>query len=192
VSAWMHARSVFIELRPLEEALLNDLFYVSGSQYGAQLVPWLAEYDRSQVLVVRTEDLRTNPQTTVATVCAFIGADPDWTPDLARHNAGEDRRMPRWLTGRAVRSLTRTDPRRRLVRPTRRLPFAQHLVDRLWRAQETPLYRRFGPADSAVSPDLRARLVEYLAGDVRLLTELVGPEFVPWPGYGVSAQPRES
>lgn len=53
-----------------------DHTYVARGLYAEQLERWYAVFDRSQLLVVRTEDLAERPAETYAEILAFLGAEP--------------------------------------------------------------------------------------------------------------------
>jgi Sulfotransferase domain len=60
--------------------------YVGRGRYVEQLDRWLAHYRREQLLILRSEDLLTEPETTFATVLEFLGLD--YQPvEFTRHNA---------------------------------------------------------------------------------------------------------
>ena len=60
--------------------------YVSRGRYVEQLDRWLAYYPREQLLLLRSEDLLTDPEATFATVLDFLGLG--YQPvEFLRHNA---------------------------------------------------------------------------------------------------------
>ncbi|MFZ5705454.1 MAG: sulfotransferase domain-containing protein [Pseudomonadota bacterium] len=50
--------------------------YVERGYYGAQVERLLRSFPRTQCLFLRSEDLRTDPAGTIASVCAFLGVAP--------------------------------------------------------------------------------------------------------------------
>lgn len=72
------------------DALAND-HYVLTSSYAFQVERFLEHYPREQLLLITTEQLRSEPGTTVASVYRFIGADPDFVPDTTtqHHRSGD-------------------------------------------------------------------------------------------------------
>jgi hypothetical protein len=61
--------------------------YVRRGLYAEQLERWLRFFPREQLLVLRSEDLAGEPQTTYAAVLEFLGLGPH-DPVFARHNSG--------------------------------------------------------------------------------------------------------
>lgn len=77
VSQHRHHRRDGTETRPLAEALLDPASqYVARSRYHERLTPFLDRLPRDRVLITSTEELRTDPATTLAAVLRFVGADP--------------------------------------------------------------------------------------------------------------------
>lgn len=65
--------------RSLERAIARDQSYVDISRYGRQLEPYLELFDENQILVVTTDELRSNPQALMSRAFLHIGADPSAT-----------------------------------------------------------------------------------------------------------------
>jgi hypothetical protein len=103
LSGYAHTRRSGLEELPLEEAIaaeasrvepdlamlrttpdhpareLRRFSYVTRGEYAEQLARWLAHYDRSQLLVVRSEDLFDRPGEVFDTIVEFLGLRP-WRP----------------------------------------------------------------------------------------------------------------
>lgn len=91
ISQYRHHVADGTERRPPAEALLDPgSQYLDRSRYHARLQPFLARFPRSQLLVVATEELESDRQSTMSEVFAFAGVDPDHrSPALARrHHPG--------------------------------------------------------------------------------------------------------
>lgn len=73
-SHWLHQVADGRTRRSVNEALRVSDDHLLCSSYGMQLAAYLEHFDREQILLVRSEDLRSDPATTVRTICAFIGA----------------------------------------------------------------------------------------------------------------------
>lgn len=56
----------------------------SLGRYGAALAPWYAHFDRSQLRVYLYDDLRSDPLKLMRDLYEFIGADPEFTPDMSQ------------------------------------------------------------------------------------------------------------
>ena len=175
VSSWQHLMADHIEYKGLEESLLNDLRYLSMSQYATQIEQYLEYFDRDQLLVEKTEDLRSDPAGVLGRVCRFIGADDSWTfSDLnARDNPSATKLMPRWGTRKAIRSLN--------------LLHSKGLTAVLKQQRRWPFYRPFRSEELAASDDTRRRLREYLRPDLQRLASLAGPGFRVWDSVAFSS-----
>lgn len=64
--------------------------YVSQGLYARHLGRWLEHYPRSQLLVLRSEDLFEDPRATYGAVVRFLGLDEDVDVAFERHNASVD------------------------------------------------------------------------------------------------------
>jgi hypothetical protein len=63
--------------------------YLARGRYAEQLAEWYRHFSRDQLLIVRSEDLFTQPATTLQQVFAFIGL-PAWEPaEFYRFNSGD-------------------------------------------------------------------------------------------------------
>ena len=171
-SMYMHQVSAGRERRRPEVALLDDR-YLGPSRYGFQLAAFLDHFDRSQVLVIASEVLRDKPREALSAVFKHVAVDPaaaDLDKRLHDHRS-IDKPVPRlhdltWLPRRQVK----LDPR---WRPDQRTGLARLLTTRPARA-----------GDSAISAELRNRLAERLAADVRRFEHLLGreiPDDWRWP-----------
>ncbi|MGH3397377.1 MAG: sulfotransferase [Streptosporangiaceae bacterium] len=179
-SMYMHQVSAGRERRRAEVALLDER-YLGPSLYGFQLAAFLDHFDRSQVLVIASEALRDRPREALSAVFDHLAVDPAAADLDQRHqdHRSMEKPVPRlhdleWLPRRQLN----LDPR---WRPDRRTGLSRVLTTRRARAD-----------DSAISRDLRDRLAERLAPDLRRFEHLLGN---PIPGQwgwstSVSARPR--
>jgi hypothetical protein len=161
-SMYMHQVSAGRERRPAEMALLDDR-YLGPSRYGFQLAAFLDHFDRSQVLVIASEVLRDEPREALSAVFNHLAVDPAAADLETRHqdHRSTDKPVPRlhdlpWLPRRQVQLHPRW-------RPDQRTGLARLLTTRPARA-----------GDSAISPELRDRLAERLAPDLRRFEDLLG------------------
>ena len=161
-SMYMHQVSAGRERRRAEVALL-DQGYLGPSLYGFQLAAFLDHFDRSQVLVIASEVLRDRPREALSAVFDHLAVDPaavdldEWRQD----HRSADKPVPRlhdleWLPRRQVKLYPRW-------RPDQRTGLARLLTTRQARAD-----------DSAIPPELRDRLAERLAADLRRFEHLLG------------------
>jgi hypothetical protein len=161
-SMYMHQVSAGRERRRPQAALLDDR-YLEPSRYGSQLGAFLDHFDRSQVLVIASEVLRERPREALSAVFGHLAVDPAAVDLDQRHrdHRSMDKPVPRlhdlhWLPRRGVW----LEPR---WRPDQRTGLARTLTTRRARAD-----------DSAISPELRDRLAERLAPDLRRFEHLLG------------------
>ena len=172
VSHYRHQVSLGKEHRSLDEAVFDDWWtYIARSCYGMQIEQWMEHYERVSLLVVTSEDLRSEPAATLATVCRHIGADPLPDADISARelNRRDTLRQERRLVQRL-----RTSPLRRFVRSA--LPASARR--RLWQVGSRPLESEVQTA--SLSTDARRRLVEQLTPDLEKLRTYVGDDFHCW------------
>ena len=171
-SMYMHQVSAGRERRRAEVALLDDR-YLGPSMYGFQLATFLDYFDRSQVQVIASEVLRDRPREALTAMFDHLAVDPTAVDLDQRHrdHRSIDKPVPRlhdleWLPRRQVK----LDPR---WRPDQRTGLARLLTTRRARVDE-----------SAISRELRDRLAERLASDLRRFEHLLGhqvPSHWRWP-----------
>lgn len=171
-SHYRYARTEGWETRPIDDAVLGNLAeFVAPSQYAFQLGHYLEHFDRSQLLVVVSEDLRDDRAATMATIFDFLGVDAGVVPDELKrtYHRGEDLRRP----PSAVRRL-RSSRAYRAVRP--RLPSG--LRDRAWRAATQEV--SYSPEELTLAPSTREELLQHLRPDLVRLRDIMGGSFHCW------------
>ncbi len=92
----------------------QNFSYIARGRYAEQLELWLSRYPRSQLLVLRAEDLFSDPATVYRRVLDFLGIEPRGEPDFEVYNQGS----PIGLDEAAAREALAdrfTDPNRHLV-----------------------------------------------------------------------------
>jgi hypothetical protein len=143
--------------------------YVGKSLYFRCLLPYFERFDRSQLLVVRTEDLRDDGSAWPA-LLDFLGLERVPLP-MRRHLATDE--LPQM---RPINALLEKRHARmvisRMPRPVRRT--AQWLV-----TDRDPSAAARRRADSEVP--LPASVVDLLRKDASLLADALGWSTVPWP-----------
>lgn len=77
-SQWEHMVINWGEKRPLNEALLEDPRYMNFSRYASQLDQYLHHFDRNQILVIKSEDLKQRRTLVLERVFRLLGVDPAW------------------------------------------------------------------------------------------------------------------
>jgi hypothetical protein len=167
-SMYMHQVSAGRERRRAEVALLDDR-YLGPSRYGFQLAAFLDHFDRSQVLVIASEELRDRPCEALSAVFSHLAVDPAAVDldERRQDHRSIDKPVPRlhdleWLPRRQVKLHPRW-------RPDQRTGLARLVTTRRARVE-----------DSAISQELRERLAGRLAPDLRRLEDLLGYEI---PGH---------
>ena len=158
------------ERRSIDVAVRTRSEYVDSSRYAHQIELYLEHFDREQLLVLDSDRLRTDRETTLREVFAFIGVDPD----VQLANVDEEFNVSAQRTreapvGRAVRNTLEALHVRRLIPSTLRAAARRTMIDR----PDT------GP-DTSLPRDLEADLWAELQPDVERLRALVGPDFDLW------------
>jgi hypothetical protein len=168
-SQYLHQRLLREERRPIERAVLEDSSYVDFSRYAMQIDRYLECFDRSHLLVVRSEDLRSDRDRTLRRIVAFLGLDgvPSMEVVTEEFHRTVDKRVLRdgldWL---------------------HHLPGYERVARRIPRPIKTATYRlRTRGVDttgSEIDPVLRSRLEALLRDDVVRLPALLGAGFDAW------------
>ena len=151
-----------------DRSLLTDLTYECASRYALQVEQYLAHFDRSQLLIVRSEDLRRDRLRALRRIHTFLGVDASWEPlNIEQEfNRSSEKRRRRPLDGR-LRKL----PGYRVlasVAPSALRDFKRQLTTSK------------APPRSALSDRARSELEDRLRDDVRRLHRYVGDQFDGW------------
>lgn len=154
--------------------------YLTWGEYGRILDGYDPYFRAGRGLVLFTEELAADPQAVFARVMEFLGLPADFQPaNLGEryHKGGTRRRlpMPEWVFRHGLtRAVGRLFPR--AVR--RRVIYWMNYSNVVHDPEE----------ELALSPAMRARLVEYFRDDVRRVAARAGRP-VPWPEFGTEARP---
>lgn len=180
-SMYHHQVADGAEDRPFDLALRDESDprtrdYIETSRYAFQLEQYVEQFDRRQILVITSEDLRAHRLRTVGSVFRFLQVDEGWIPpnlDRQEHRSSQ-------------KSLVHPAARR-----FRRLPgygqVARHAPKGLKLAAHRLITK---PIDSQISPELRFHLQEKLRPDVEQLIEIVDlPAFDGWGMFGRDVDP---
>jgi Sulfotransferase domain len=85
--------------------------YSARSEYDVQIERWLTLFPREQMLILRAEDLFSNPRGTLQTVWRFLGVSQFELDDYGSLNQGEFKKLPEgvesWLQRRLAPSIAR-------------------------------------------------------------------------------------
>jgi hypothetical protein len=170
ISNWGQSRADFLEIRSIRKSFISDLRYVSLSQYATQIEQYLEYFDREALLVIRTEDLATDTESTMRGVCRHLGISPAaLLPSYEKHNTSEFRIFPRRRTVMARDALVQMRQKR--------------MAEWLKCSSPRPFtYRPMLDSESKIDTELRLRMSEYLRVEMLRLREIVGPDMDLW-GY---------
>ena len=95
-SHYRHRLVTGIEWRRPDDAITADPRYVAASLYGQQIEQYLRFFDRSQLLVVKSEDLFADAARALRKIAGFLGVDPDAGPEFIARNVTAARRVAPW------------------------------------------------------------------------------------------------
>jgi hypothetical protein len=153
-----------------EAVLAPDSRYVSISSYFRQISQYLQHFDRSQILVLSSEELQAERDAALQRTFRFLGVDDSFSsPEFSRQlNEAGDHRL-RTATGLRIEQLNR-------------LPWISR-IPRRWRiAAGRYVYRPFSvPATKfRLSQELHAALVNRLRDDVSRFRDWADRPFDAW------------
>jgi hypothetical protein len=158
------------ETRSLSEALLLDTRYADSSRYAMQIQQYLRYFPESQILRLKSEDLRDDRAATLRTILQFIGVEPGWEPpDIhVDYNTRDDQRVPRDWTRRSGDLLIRTG-------------LASLVPDVITRHNRSKLATRpIREQERILDKEVRERLGDVLRNDLERLRAWMGPSFDAW------------
>jgi sulfotransferase family protein len=168
-SHYLHQRLLGLERRSISEAVLSDPSYVNLSRYSLQLRQYFHYFDRSQVLVLKSEDLRHDRRAVMACLAEFLDIDDSWPEAVLAeefHTTTEKRVL------RDIFTIAHKIPGHEVI--ARRVPV---------RIKEKTLRMRtrgIDPSQFVLADDVRQRLTDYLFEDVVELRGLLGGQFDCW------------
>jgi hypothetical protein len=165
------------EKLPFDVAVFENPIYLDYSRYCLQIEQYLEFFPREQLLLLTAENLRNARAQTVCTAYAFLGVDDSFVPAELDRDFYETK-------DRAARSPVPVWIRKGLKQ---RFPAAKRFKELENNTLRT-LNRLRRRADGGSSPmrsdpitdEIRARLAEVLADDVRQLRQYLGAEFGGW------------
>lgn len=143
----------------------NGNRFLVGGLYHRQLLAYLERYPRERILILLYEDMRSDPATQIARVYDFLGLSTGAGPEYVSIRV-KDRAAPDLAPG--FRRMLR--PLRPLIRPIRDTALTRSLRTALARPPQYP----------PISANLRARLTEYYAPEVELLSGLLQRDLSSW------------
>lgn len=151
--------------------------HIVVGEYGRCLSAYLEYYSRDNILILFTENMKSNPSEVMRRTLRFLGLDDKWkSPTLGRiFNRGGAREIVPGL-GLLRRHIHQVP---RLLRPWRLMPQAWRRWAWFW--LQTWNVRK-GSGAEIVPDDMRRRLISFYRSDVDLLVRL-GGEVPPWPEF---------
>jgi hypothetical protein len=159
----------------LDPRVGNGNRFLVGGLYYRQIQAYLDRYPREHVLILLYEDMRSDPTTQMVRVHDFLGlptgADPAYVSFRVKDRAAPD------LAPGLRRVLRPLGP---VIRPIRATPITRSLRAVLARPPQYP----------PISADLRARLTEYYAPEVELLSSLLQRDLSGWLKPAATCQPE--
>jgi hypothetical protein len=164
-------RRTLHETRPLEVALTEEGGeYLSTSRYAHQIEQFLQHFDHRRLLVVLSEKLRSDRDTTMSRILEFLGVDADWRDQAL----AEEHLVSAWGPPRAITRFGMSGSWWNRAVP--KLPGRVKHLGR--RVSHRPL------PEVRLSPELRSNLVELLHDDVARLRDYVDDE--DFDGWGIA------
>jgi hypothetical protein len=151
-----------------DRALLGDSTYCNVSCYAMQIEQYLEHFSRDQLLLVKSEDLKSERTQTLGRVCEFLGVDSSSEPA----NLSEE-----FQTSSKKRS------RRPFDHALRRIPGYRGIASVAPMSLKRLKYRmttRKAPPKPALSDRARRELEDRLRDDVRRLRRYMGDDFDAW------------
>jgi hypothetical protein len=169
-SHYMHNAAAGANPPPINEVVLNDPVFVAHSCYAMQIERYLDVFPRSQILVIKSEDMLHDRRPTLRRVFEFLDIDPDFENPLHGNefHRSIDKRTPRvFMDG------------------LRGYPMFQSVVARVPTSVKLKLDTRLSlmtktPKFETISPSVVAELKDRLREDMIRLKGHMEPGFEPW------------
>lgn len=185
-SHYQHRSLIGAERAPIDVAVLEDRRYVDCSSYAMQIGRYLPFVPRERMLLLTSEQLRTNRAATIARVYSFIGVDETYVPATLEeefYTTQERAAYPTyvWWLRRAVKRYLPAGKRAKELVDLA-LPRAIGKLGSGWRSHDGSMVddERGGVAEALIAPGLRSQLEERLRDDVRALSALMPEDFDGW------------
>ena len=184
-----HKRDLKFSKLSFEEALVRfEKELIGTAMYADHLDRWMALFDRDQFLFVLQDDIRREPEETLAEVYRFVGVDPAWVPPVTTEAGSKERRgtsprsesAARWgakvyktLDHKVYRPLKRAvgDERAAVLKDQLR---ARSLLELAFRKKGYP----------PMKLTTRAQLAERFAEPNRQLAQRIGRDLSHWTSPG--------
>jgi hypothetical protein len=152
----------------LDRTLLENPSYVNISSYAMQIEQYLDHFSRDQLLIVKSEDLKSDRHQTLARVYEFLGVDGSWQPSLL---------------GKDFQATSELRPRRAVDPALRRIPgygAIASVAPRSLVRLKVRLTTKKAPPRPQLSDSSRREIEDRLRDDVRRLRRYMGDDFDGW------------
>lgn len=142
--------------------------YSRFPRYGEQLSRYFDRFDRDQFFIRTYEDFQQHPQELMRDLFKFIGADPDFTPDMSRKMNASG--VPK---NRALQDfLMKSNPITRAIGLVMPQPVRLAIRDRIAAANMQ--------TEQSMPKAARQILKDRLGGDIQALSNLLDRDFSHW------------
>lgn len=155
---------------PREALLAPGNPYVAASAYATMLKPFLEQFPRQQVLLLRHEDLLLRRRAAVAEVFSFLGVDDTFYSPLIEHERNRSMAKGRLYSGLEQLRSGAAGPLIERV-PRRARGWAERLLSR-HEGQIT--------SGGALGDDATARVLEQLTPEIDQIEQLTGWSLADW------------
>lgn len=142
--------------------------YIGMGRYAPGLTRWMDCFGRDRMKIFLYEDLRADPGALMRETYAFLGVDPAFSPPLSEHSNVTMVPKHMGLFRLAKSSSTAKDAVKRVLPTSIRARLKRTVSD----------WNRTRPG--AISPEMRARLIEVYADDIDRTAELIGRDLSAW------------
>ena len=180
-----HKQSLEFSKLTFEEALVRfEDELVGTATYADHLDRWMALFDRDQFMFVLQDDIKRQPEETLAQVYRFVGVDPAWVPPVTTAAGSKERRgtSPRSETAARWGAKVYKTLDHKVYRPLKRtvgVERAAIMKDRLRvRSLLELAFRKKGYPP--MNPATRAQLVERFTEPNRRLAAQIGRDLEHW------------
>lgn len=156
------------------EALETNPLILECSSYAKQILPWIEEFGRENIKVVKFEDYKLERNQTVEEIFAFLGVEyrDEEIEEEKVLNAGEDQLLPPDVARNMIRSVTRSQWYKRKIHPNTPAWVRDLFKKTFYRKAESR-----PPPPASYQLDM---LVEYFARDMSKLSTLFEQPALHW------------
>jgi hypothetical protein len=172
-SHYVHNLSTGQEWRSIEEAFLREPMYMNISRYALQIDQYMPKFPRERLMIIESNDLRSDRVATLRRVYGFLDVDENWVPptvDREFYRSADKQMNPSLL--RRIRRIPQV--RRVAMYVPGTIKRLKHNLTKGLPTDELDLGR------ARLPEGLRERLQESLREDVAKLRSYMGDGFDGW------------